>query len=128
MAGGIVALTISSFAIEWAVNPLLLQLFPAALPNSGALAESGWVRALTMAYSLVCVAFGGYVCARLAPRLPMKHAVAMGIVQAGMTVMAMLSFPEIASIGQWIATALLAFPAAVTGGRFYLHRTQAAGE
>src|SRR5215470_2417618 len=67
---GIAVLTLASFAIEAALNPLLLQAFPEALPGPEALASNPWVRALTFAYGLMCVATGGYIAARVARRLP----------------------------------------------------------
>jgi hypothetical protein len=117
---GIAVLTAASFAIEAAVDPLLLRVFPQALPDPAALSMNQWVKALTFAYGFMCVALGGYVTARIARRLPIKHAAAMGIVQAGLTIVAMLS-PEAnhASRLQWIATAILSLPAAVVGGALY---------
>lgn len=53
---GIAVLTLASFAIEAALNPLLLQAFPEALPGPEALASNPWVRALMFAYGLMCVA------------------------------------------------------------------------
>ena len=76
---GIAVLTLASFAIEAALNPLLLRAFPEVLPGPEALSSNPWVRAVTFAYGLMCVAAGGYVAARVARRLPIKHAAAMGI-------------------------------------------------
>jgi hypothetical protein len=120
---GIVVLTAASFAIEAAVDPLLLRLFPRALPGPAALSTNQWVRIFTFAYGFVCVACGGYVAARMARQLPMQHAAAMGIVQAGLTMAAMLS-PEgsHASRGQWIMIAILSIPAALAGGSVYKRR------
>jgi hypothetical protein len=117
---GILVLTAASFAIEAAVNPLLLRVFPQSLPGTEALSSNLWVRALTFGYGFMCVAAGGYVAARTARRLPMKHAAAMGIVQAALTIVAMLS-PEAvhASRLQWITTAILSIPAALVGGSRY---------
>lgn len=53
---GIAVLTVASFAIETALNPLLIWAFPEALPDPEALSSNLWVRALTFAYGLVCVA------------------------------------------------------------------------
>jgi len=120
---GIAVLTATSFAIEAAVNPLLLRAFPQALPNPAALSSNQWVRMLTFAYGLTCVAAGGYVTARIARRLPLKHASAMGILQAGLTIAAMLS-PEAnhASRLVWITTAILSIPAALVGGFLYTRK------
>jgi hypothetical protein len=114
---GIAVLTVASFAIEAVVNPVLLRTFPQALPGPEALAENLWARSLMFAYGFLCVAAGGYVAARIARRLPVKHAAAMGIVQAGLTMMAMLS-PEAghATRLQWIVIAILSMPAALAGG------------
>jgi MFS family permease len=117
---GIAILTLASFAIEAVVDPLLLWAFPHDLPSPAALSSNRWVRVLTFAYGLTCVAAGGYVAARIARRLPIKHAAAMGILQAGLTIAAMLS-PEAshASRMQWIAIAILSIPAATAGGFLY---------
>ena len=120
---GIAVLTLASFAIEAAVNPLLLRVFPEALPGPEALSSNLWVRALTFAYGLMCVAAGGYIAARVARRLPVTHAAVMGIVQAGLTIMAMLSpVGNHASPLQWVIIAILSIPAAVVGGVVYKGR------
>jgi hypothetical protein len=111
---GILALTVTSFAIEAAMNPILLRTL--GMPESAPLTRNSLVMAVTFTYGLVCVALGGYVCARLAPRLPLHHAVAMGVVQVGLTVVAMRSMPEVASRTQWTLSAILALPAAMSGG------------
>jgi hypothetical protein len=117
---GIAVLTVASFAIEAAVDPLLLRAFPQALSGPLALSLNPWVKTLTFAYGFMCVAAGGYVTARIARRLPLKHAAAMGIVQAGLTIVAMFS-PEAnhATRLQWIATAILSLPAALAGGALF---------
>jgi hypothetical protein len=117
---GIAVLVLASFAIELTLNPVLLRVFPKALPGPEALSSNPLVRALTFAYGLTCVAAGGYVAAWVSRRLPVKHAAAMGIIQAGLTIMAMLSpAGNHASRLQWILTALLSMPAAVVGGIVY---------
>jgi|SRR6476661_10345249 hypothetical protein len=114
---GIAVLTVASFAIEAAVNPLLIRVFPEALPGPEALSSNPWVRTLMFVYGLMCVAAGGYVAARIARRLPVQHAAAMGIIQSGLTVMAMLSpGGNHASRWVWVVTAILTIPAALIGG------------
>jgi hypothetical protein len=120
---GIATLTAASFAIEAAVNPLLLRVFPQALPGPEALSSNPWVKTLTFTYGLLCVAAGGYVAARVARRSPCKHAAAMGIVQAGLTIVAMLSpVGHHASPFQWVMAAVLSIPAALLGGILYKRR------
>ena len=114
---GLTVLTVASFTIEAAMNSLLLWAFPKALPGPQALASNSWVERLTFAYSLLCIAVGGYIAARIARRLPVTHAAVMGTIQAGLTLMAMLS-----SLGNhgsrlhWIIAAVLSIPAALVGG------------
>ena len=120
---GIAVLTLVSFAMEAALDPLLLRAFPEALPGPEALSSNPWLRAVTFAYGLMCVAVGGYVAARVARRLPIMHAAAMGIIQAGLTIMAMLSpVGNHASRLQWVITAIVSIPAALLGGVVYKGR------
>src|ERR1700722_18170133 len=117
---GIAVLTAASFAIEAIANPLLLRAFPEAMPSPAALSSNPWARLFTFAYGLTCVAAGGYVAARIARRSPIKHAAAMGILQAGLTIVAMLSpVANHASQMQWITIAILSIPAALAGGFLY---------
>jgi peptidoglycan/LPS O-acetylase OafA/YrhL len=72
------------------------------------------------AYGFMCVAAGGYVAARVARRLPVQHAAVMGILQSGLTIMAMVSpGGDHASRWVWIVTAVLTVPAALAGGVVY---------
>jgi hypothetical protein len=121
---GILTLSITSFAIEAAANPILMRLL--GLPDEAALARHPGVRNATLAYSMLCVALGGYVCARLAPKRPLHHAIVMGALQSGMTLFAMQSMPELASPTQWLVIAALSFPAAALGGFVHVRRTRAA--
>jgi hypothetical protein len=123
IVAGIATLTVTSFAIELVLNPLLMRAFPAALPDADALSANLWVRALTFGYGFVCVAAGGYVAALVVRRRPITHAAVMGIVQAGLTILAMLSpVADHASTLQWIMIAILSIPAAVAGGVVYKGR------
>ena len=120
---GIAVLTVASFAIEAALNLVLLRVFPEALPGPEALSSNAWVRVLTFTYGLMCVTAGGYITARIARRLPVMHAAVMGIIQAGLTIMAMLSpVGNHASRLQWIITSVLSIPAALVGGIAYKGR------
>jgi hypothetical protein len=120
---GIAVLTAASFAIEAALDPLLLWVFPKALPGPEALSSNLWVRALAFVYGFICVAVGGYVTARVARLRPITHSAVMGIIQAGLTIMAMLSpVGNHASRLQWIVVAILSIPAALAGGVVYKGR------
>jgi hypothetical protein len=120
---GIAVLIVTSFVIEAAVNPLLIWAFPDSLPGPEALAANPWARTLMFAYGSLCVAGCGYTTAFIARRRPVTHAAVMGIVQAGLTILAMFS-PEAnhASRLQWIVIAILSIPAALVGGVVYKGR------
>jgi hypothetical protein len=113
---GIAVLTATSFAIEAAADPLLLRMFPDALPNRAALSHNLQAALFLFAYSALCVAAGGYVTAWLARRYPVRHAAIMGAVQVALTAWAMFSIREVAPLRNWIVSMLLTVPAAWSGG------------
>src|SRR5271165_5369544 len=91
---GIITLTVLSFAIEAAMDPLLLWLFPHALPDQAALGLNPIVRAVMFIYGAASIIAGGYVTAWLARRAPVGHALAMGFLQCALTFYAMLSLTK----------------------------------
>ncbi|MEO8100544.1 MAG: hypothetical protein ABI811_22795 [Acidobacteriota bacterium] len=115
VVAGIAVLTVLSFSIEAVVNPALLYLFAGALPDAAALAANLPARLLMMTYSLACVAAGGYVTAWIARRAPVRHAVAMGVLQALMTIDVWLSGFASAPAWQWMLSIALLVPAAWWG-------------
>jgi hypothetical protein len=128
---GLVVLTIVSFAIEAAVDPLLMHLFPRALPNAAALAASVPARWFMIAYSMFSVAAGGYVTAWIARRAPIAHAATMGAIEVAFTLYVMIAapFPEVrqAPLWGWIVTILVTIPAACLGGVVNARRRVPAG-
>jgi hypothetical protein len=114
---GIVVLTVTSFAIEAAVDPLLARIFSNALPDHAAITHNLPASLFMFFYTSLCVVAGGYVTGYLARRHPAMHAVVMGAVQAALTVWAMISFPpDVAPLRNWIVAILLAIPTAWLGG------------
>jgi hypothetical protein len=117
---GLVALTIVSFGIEAVANPLLIHLFPAALPDSAALARSLPARLFMLAYTMFAIFVGGYVTAWIASRSKVWHAVVMGIIEVAFTLYVMIAapFPEVSPSPRWgfIAAMVLTIPAAALGG------------
>ena len=109
-------LTATSFAVEAALDPLLMHAFPRALPNRAALSYNLPASILLFAYTAACIAAGGYVTAWIARRSPVWHAAAMGLVQEGLTVWAMVSFGDIAPRRNWIVTLIVTIPMAICGG------------
>jgi hypothetical protein len=115
---GIVTLTITSFAIEAVADPLMMRLFPHALPNRAAVSQSLPATVFLLAYTGLCVAAGGYVTAWLARRSPIFHSLLMGAFQFALTVWAMmsLSLRNEAPLRNWIGALVFTFPAAWCGG------------
>jgi len=115
---GIAALTVTSFAIEAAADPLLMRMFPQALPTREAIGQNAWSSLFMYAYTALCVAFGGYVTAWIAKRAPVRNALIMGVVQVGLTVLAMFSLREQAPLRNRIIAMLMTIPCAWAGGVF----------
>jgi hypothetical protein len=113
---GLIVLTVTSFAIEWAVDPLLLRLFPRALPTASALASNPYAALFMYLYTALCIAAGGYVTAWVARRWPVGHAVAMGVAELGLTVWAMKAVVVHAPLRNWIVGIVMVVPAAWCGG------------
>ena len=113
---GLVVLTVTSFAIEAVANPLLMRMFPGALPNEAAMNHNVAAKLFMTAYTMLCVAAGGYVTAWLARRAPVRHAVIMGAIEAAMTIGVMISLPGHAPLWSWIVGIALIVPAAWCGG------------
>ena len=113
---GIVALTITSFAIEAAVDPLMMRLFPHALPNRAAISYNLPAALFLFSYTFLCVAAGGYVTAWLARRSPVRHSLVLGGVQVALTVWAMFALRNQAPLRNWIVALVLTIPAAWCGG------------
>jgi hypothetical protein len=113
---GIVTLTVASFAIEAATDPLLMRMFPHALPDRAAISYNLPASLFLFAYTSLSVAAGGYVTAWIARHSPVWHAVAMGAVEVVLTVFAMMHFGITAPLRNWIATMVLTIPVASVGG------------
>jgi hypothetical protein len=113
---GIAALTLISFGIEAVADPLLLRMFPQALPNQAAITQNQLSSLFLYAYTALSIACGGYVTAWIARRSQVKHAVIMGVIQTGLTVIAMLSFRDGGPLQIWIVSMVTTIPAAWCGG------------
>lgn len=113
---GIATLLAVSFGIEAVANPLLMQLFPESFPTPAALSHALPARVFMFAYGSLSVAAGGFVTAWLAGRAPLRHAAAFGIVQTGLTLLAMITLWHLQPAMAWIATLIMTLPAALLGG------------
>ncbi len=94
VTAGLVVLTIVSFAIEAAVDPLLMHLFPSALPDAAALAGSFTARLFMLAYTTFSIVVGGYVTACIAPRAQVTHAAIVGAIELAFTLYVMIAIPS----------------------------------
>jgi hypothetical protein len=116
---GLVALTIVSFAIEIAADPLLMHLFPRALPDAAALAGNLPARLFMVAYTTFAIGVGGYVTAWIARRSRLVLAGIMGAIEVAFTLYVMISGPfhEAHSAPQsvWITGLVLMIPTACLG-------------
>jgi hypothetical protein len=119
---GIVTLTAVSFGIEAVVDPLLLKLFPQALPTQSAMSHNVPAILFMFTYGALSVAAGGYVTAWLAGRTPLRHAAYMGILQCALTVAAMTAMWNHAPAINWIVSLVMALPAALLGGWLFARR------
>jgi hypothetical protein len=116
---GLVALTIVSFAIEIAADPLLMHLFPRALPDAAALADNLPARLFMVAYTTFAIGVGGYATAWIAQRSRLALAAIMGTIEAAFTLYVMIAGPfheaHTAPRLIWITGLILMIPAACLG-------------
>ena len=117
---GLAVLTIASFAIEAAVGPLLMRMFPGALPDADALSRNFPARLTMLAYTTFSIGLGGYVTAWIASRAKTWHAAIMGAVEVAFTVYIMIAGPfkeaHQAPRWGWTVGLILMVPAACLGG------------
>ena len=114
---GLVVLTGASFAIEALVNQTLPRILPGSFPDQPALDASVSLRLFMIVYTMLSITLGGYVTARWAPQNPVRHAVAMGVVELIMTIVVMLKFFSTAPLWGWLVGSLLIVPSAWCGAR-----------
>jgi len=119
VVAGLVVLTIVSFAIEAAADPLLMRLFPGALPDAAALAGNLPARLFMVAYTTFAIGVGGYVTAWIARGSRLTHAAIMGAIEVAFTLYVMVAAPfheaHAAPRWVWIAGVFLMIPAACLG-------------
>ena len=115
---GVLTLLISSFAIEFVVDSILLHTFPHSFPNQQALAASNAVMAFTFGYTLLCAVLAGYVTAGVAGRSEMKHALALAVVQDMLTLLAMVKHVAPAPTWAWVCNLTLVPLAVLMGGKW----------
>ena len=115
---GVVTLVISSFAIEFIVDAILLRTFAASFPDKQALATSNPVMALTVGYTVLCAGLAGWVTGRLAGKSEIRHAVALAAVQEILTVLAIIAHVAPAPNWVWACNLTLVPLAMAMGGKW----------
>jgi hypothetical protein len=119
VVAGLVVLTIVSFAIEAAADPLLMHLFPGALPDAAALAGNLPARLLMLVDTTFAIGVGGYVTAWIARRSRLTLAATMGAIEVAFTLYVMIAAPfheaHPAPRSVWISGVILMIPAAWLG-------------
>lgn len=86
---------------------------------------------LAFAYRAVFSTAGCYLAARLAPRNPMRHALALGVlglVVSTAGVIATIVKPDLGPLWYPIALVLICIPCALLGGGLYRRRERGVGE
>jgi len=112
---GIIVLTIASFAIEAIADPILMHMFPNALPNRAALEQNLAASIFLFFYTSLCLVLGAYVAAWIAGRAPVLHAVIMGAVEVVFTFIAMMHFTTLPR-RNFIVSMIFTIPVAWIGG------------
>src|ERR1700704_266176 len=113
---GLFAVVVLSLGTEEVLH--LLRVYP---PWSEPMYAPG-LNLLALAYRIVYAVIGSYIAARFAPRNPMRHAVALGMVGFVLSVPGVVYVMTHAGIGPiWYPTALAltALPCAWVGGVLY---------
>jgi len=122
---GIVVLTVASFAIEAAADPILMHMFPNALPNRAALQQNLPASIFLFFYTSLCLVLGAYVAAWIAGRAPVLHALIMGAIEVVLTLIAMAHFTDLPK-RNFIVSVILTIPVAWIGGALRAKHTVAA--
>jgi len=112
---GLIVLTVASFAIEAAADPILMHMFPNALPNRAALQQNLPASIFLFFYTSLCLVLGAYVAAWIAGRAPVLHALIMGAIEVVLTLIAMAHFTDLPR-RNFIVSLILTLPVAWIGG------------
>jgi hypothetical protein len=101
--GGLAATAITSFAADY-----LMGLFAPDLLSTGGRNSHPGVLTFILIYSVVFSGLGGYVTARLASRAPMKHVIALAVLQliGGLTA----AIPAAELLPRWFSAAIIVLP------------------
>jgi hypothetical protein len=94
------------------------------LPETGSARFKDWQSLLALTYHLGFVIVGGYLTARLAPNRPVAHAIALGVLGIGFSLLGLIAIVSGDLAPAWYGWALVVFsvPATWLGGRIFTAR------
>jgi len=119
MLRSVLAIIVGFVVIFCLVGPtdlLMHSLFPGRFAANGAVSDTT-VLALTEIYVFIYAVFGCYLCARIARRRPMLHALILGAMGLVLNVVASSMMWSLYPAWYHIVAILVAMPAAWVGGR-----------
>jgi len=108
--GGLAATFVATTVIDIALHAA--GVFP---PLGVRMADALFV--LALAYRIVLNIGGGYLVARLAPRRPLAHAIALGAIGVGIAIAGAIAFGSQGPVWYSLANIAIAVPCAYVGGK-----------
>jgi len=118
--GAVVAGLVSIFAVTTAVDAVMHAI--GVFPPLGAPPMSDALFALAFGYRFVIDVAGCALTARLAPRRPMRHALVVGGIGLGLSIVGAVAMWDASRAWYPIALAASALPCGWLGGRFVERR------
>lgn len=123
-------LAVIAGSVVWMITALgmdavLMKFTPASFGTKGEV-ESVPLLLFMLSYSLLFSVLGGFVTAYIAGRKELQHALALGVLQLTMGIMATIQFFDTAPLWFHVACMSLLVPANIAGG--WLRLTQKQGQ
>ena len=106
---------VATFVFSVGIDAIVRATMPGAFGADGR-TPSAAMMTISMAYTLVCAAAGGYITAWIAGRAELLHALALGTLGALSTLAIILLAPPAQRTLTLFASAMLVIPATAIGG------------
>lgn len=111
-------------ALSLGADFLLVHLVPGAFDDAGAV-ENPLILVIMLAYVFVFATLGCYVCGRLAPRAPLKHALILGVLGLILSLVGAVLKWKLTPAWYHIVATLIPMPSAWLGGQIAAGRRRA---
>lgn len=111
-------------ALALGADLLLIRLVPGAFDAAGGV-ESPLILVIMLAYVFVFATFGCYVCGRLAPRAPLKHALVLGVLALVLNIIGAVLKWKLTPAWYHVVALLIPMPSAWIGGQIAAGRRRA---